>query len=216
MWDTDMAWWQLVDRGPSGGVIVSEAPTSDVLMSWELPAPSGPGHAPVLSPCRADTALGAPGPELWTGLLTVTCYLSLGSGDYVWPGQPRQWPSHPDGERRVLTGSPPLNPHRLNVTSDWPDLYLLADLVTLLISFWERRSSFLDRRFQCGSHVWCTVIILDYSRMVLSLWCDDAGGQLGECGYNEQVTQWARLHHGSTPETMSLFVCYEDPISPRV
>ena len=122
-----------------------------------------PPLAQATPPCYHPVVptLGAPGPELWTGLLTVTCYLSLGSGDYVWPGQ-RETMAAPSWwrEESVLTGSPPLNPHRLNVTSGWPDLYLPADLVTLLISFWER-SSFLDRRFQCGSHVWCTVIILD-------------------------------------------------------
>ena len=57
-----MAWWHLYDRGHSGGGTVSEAPTSDVLKSWELAAPSGPGHAPVLSPCRADTGSSRP----WT------------------------------------------------------------------------------------------------------------------------------------------------------
>ena len=76
--------------------IVSEAPTSDVLMlPWELPRP---GHAPVLSPYSADTGNSGPGspwaPGTGTGLLTVTCYLrsDLGSGlgDYVWPGQSRQ------------------------------------------------------------------------------------------------------------------------------
>ncbi len=73
----------------------------------------------------------------------------------------------------------PLNPDRLNVTSDWPDLYLRGNLVTLLIL-----NSFLDRRFQCGSHVWCIVIILDQHN-ILALYSVSWVGC--GCGDNGQV-----------------------------
>ena len=149
------------DNLSTDGMIVSEAPTSDVLMSWELLRPLWPRPRPrvITLSCR-HRELQAPssGQGCWQLLAISLSDLGIMSGQV----RERQWPPHPDGERRAYwqVGSPPLNPHRLNVTSGWPDLYLPADLVTLLISFWER-SSFLDRRFQCGSHVWCTVIILD-------------------------------------------------------
>ena len=81
----------LSTEAQSGGPIVSEAPTSDVLMlSWEL---ARPGHAPVLSPCGADTGNRPGSPRTCrargtgTGLLTVTCYLRSDLGSGIMSGQ---------------------------------------------------------------------------------------------------------------------------------
>ena len=178
----------LSTEAPSGGPIVSEAPTSDVLMlSWEL---ARPGHAPVLSPCGADTGNSRPGSPRTcrargsgTGLLTVTCYLRSDLGSGIMSGQVSRDNSRPSlmeiERERGYWQVAPLNPDRLNVTSDWPDLYLRGNLVTLLIL-----NSFLDRRFQCGSHVWCIVIILDQHN-ILALYSVSWVGC--GCGDNGQV-----------------------------